>query len=204
MNYRHLNTLSLWERVFCLLSHCAVFCWFHARTKITAQQWQWGQVTSLSLEFSRFIICDRDVEELTKCCTFIIKHGHSAWNNMRCNNEILCAGCTKWDAHGAHVVHQHLSASLVYTLQCHSYTTSNVTNILSSMSLIFSLLCQGYTRSCLRVILISAYEVFSILCKGYPDEEWKNEEMKEWKSSLKADQGTVLWSVPQRCSVSIR
>ena len=53
------------------------------------------------------------------------------------------------------------------------------------MSLIFSLLCQGYTRSCLRAILTSAYEVFSILRKGYPDEEWKNEEMKEWKSSLK-------------------
>ena len=41
---------------------------------------------------TRFIICDRDVEELTKCCTFIMKHGHSAHNNMRCNNEILCAG----------------------------------------------------------------------------------------------------------------
>ena len=155
----------------------------------------------LSLKFSIFIICDRDVEELTKCCTCIIKPGHSARNNMRCKNEILCAGWAKCDAHGAHVVHQHLSASLVYTLQCHSYTTSNVTNILSSISLIFSLLCQGYTRSCLRAILISAYEVFSILCKGYPDEEWKNEEMKEWKSSLKADQGTVLWSVPQRCSI---
>ena len=67
-----------------------------------------------------------------------------------------------------HVVHKHLSASLVYTLQCHSYTTSSVTNILSSMSLIYSILCQGYTRSCLRGILTSAYEVFSILCKGYP------------------------------------
>ena len=52
--------------------------------------------------------------------------------------------------------------------KCHSYTTSNVTNILSSMSLIYSLLCQGYTHSCLRGILTSAYEVFSILCKGYP------------------------------------
>ena len=136
-------------------------------------------VTSLSC-ITRFIMCDCDVEELTKCCTFIMKHGHSARNNMRCNNEILCTGCTKCDAHGAHVVHQHLSASLVYTLQCHSYTTSNVTNILSSMSLIYSILCQGYTRSCLRGILTSTYEVFSSLCKGDPEKEWKNERMREW------------------------
>ena len=46
----------------------------------------------LSLKFSIFIICDRDVEELTKCCTFIMKHGHSAHNNTRCKNEILCTG----------------------------------------------------------------------------------------------------------------
>ena len=74
----------------------------------------------LSLEFSRFIICDRDVEELTKCCTFIMKHGHSAHNNTRCNNEILCAGCTKCDAHSAHVVHhiQH-QTSLIYSDRCH-------------------------------------------------------------------------------------
>ncbi len=31
------------------------------------------------------------------------KHGHSAQNNTRCKNEILCAGCAKCDAHGAHV-----------------------------------------------------------------------------------------------------
>ena len=88
-----------------------------------------------------------------------VKDRHSAHNNMRCNNEIWCAGCVKWDAHGAHVVHKHIWTSLVYTLQCHSYTTSSITNILSLMSLIFSLLCQGYTHSCLRAFLTSAYEV---------------------------------------------
>ena len=46
--------------------------------------WSRGQSTVTSLScITRFIICDRDVEELTKCCTCIIKHGHSARNNMR-------------------------------------------------------------------------------------------------------------------------
>ena len=143
----------------------------------------------LSLEFSIFIICDRDVEELTKCCTCIIKPGHSARNNMRCKNEILCAGWAKCDAHGAHVVHQHLSASLIYTLQCHSYTTSNVTNILSPMSLTYSLLCQGYTHSCLRGILTSAYEVrignqVATRAKTMTKEEHENNKKGCWTNRI--------------------
>ena len=38
------------------------------------------------------------------CNLLILNYGHSARNNMRCKNEILCAGCAKCDAHGAHVV----------------------------------------------------------------------------------------------------
>ena len=70
----------------------------------------------LSLEFSIFIICDRDVEELTKCCTFIITHGHSARNNMRWVPVILCAGCVKCDAHGAHYGCVNRLGSLVLSL----------------------------------------------------------------------------------------
>ena len=118
-----------------------------------------------------------------------VKDRHSARNNMRCNNEILCAGCTKCDAHGAHVVHKHIWTSLVYTLQCHSYTTFNVTIILSSMSLIYSLLCQGYTRSCLRAFLTSAYEVrisnqVVTRAKTMTKEEHENNKKGCWMNSI--------------------
>jgi len=129
-------------------------------TSLTSLSSRWLRVSTFRHLFFRLII--KTSNPLT------IKDGHSAWNIMCWVFVILCAGCTKWDAHGAHVVHKHIWTSLVYTLQCHSYTTSSFTNILSSMSLIYSLLCQGYTRSCLRGILTSAYGVFSILRKGYP------------------------------------